>query len=60
MALASRTHTTTALVRREIGARLVMVPDAATMVFPGGGPRCIETDGILASLHGMHWSPSVL
>ena len=37
------------LFRREIGERVVIVPEAATMVFSGGFPRCTERSGILAT-----------
>jgi predicted ATPase len=41
------------LFRREIGARVVVVPEAATMVFGGGFPRCTEKPGILAAQHAI-------
>ncbi len=37
------------LFRREIGERVVLVPEAATLVFSGGFPRCTERPGILAA-----------
>ena len=37
------------LFRREIGERVVIVPEAATMVFSGGFPRSTERSGILAA-----------
>ncbi len=42
------------LFRREIGARVVVVPEAATMVFSGGFPRCTEKHGILAAQHAIY------
>lgn len=41
------------LFRREIGERVVVVPEAATMVFSGGFPRCTETGGIIAAQHAI-------
>ncbi len=37
------------LFRREIGERVVIVPEAATLVFSGGFPRCTEPGAIIAS-----------
>jgi predicted ATPase len=37
------------LFRREIGDRVVIVPEAATLVFSGGFPRCTGRPGILAA-----------
>ena len=37
------------LVRREIGERVVLFPEAATMIFMGGVPRCTEDPGILGA-----------
>lgn len=37
------------LFRREIGERVVVVPEAATMLFGGGFPRSRETTGLLAT-----------
>lgn len=37
------------LFRREIGERVVIVPEAATLVFSGGFPRCTEPEAIVAS-----------
>jgi hypothetical protein len=34
------------LFRREIGERVIVVPEAATMVFPGGFPRCTQKPAI--------------
>lgn len=41
------------LFRREIGERVVIVPEAATMVFSGGFPRCTQRPGILAAQHAI-------
>ena len=41
------------LFRREIGERVVIVPEAATMIFSGGFPRCTEKTGILAAQHAI-------
>ncbi len=41
------------LFRREIGERVVIVPEAATLVFSGGFPRCTERAGILAAQHAI-------
>ncbi len=37
------------LFRREIGDRVVIVPEAATLIFSGGFPRCHEHEAIRAS-----------
>jgi predicted ATPase len=37
------------LFRREIGQRVVIVPEAATLVFSGGFPRCTERHAVMAS-----------
>lgn len=37
------------LFRREIGERVVIVPEAATLVFSGGFPRCTEPPGVFAA-----------
>jgi predicted ATPase len=42
------------LFRREIGERVVIVPEAATMVFSGGFPRSTEKGGILAAQHAIY------
>lgn len=41
------------LFRREIGERVVIVPEAATLVFSGGFPRCTRKPGILAAQHAI-------
>ena len=41
------------MFRREIGERVVIVPEAATMIFSGGFPRCTEKSGILAAQHAI-------
>jgi predicted ATPase len=41
------------LFRREIGERVIVVPEAATMVFSGGFPRCTQKPGILAAQHAI-------
>ncbi|MEQ1861384.1 MAG: AAA family ATPase [Chthoniobacteraceae bacterium] len=41
------------LFRREIGERVVVVPEAATLVFSGGFPRCTEPPGIIAAQHAI-------
>ena len=41
------------LFRREIGERVVIVPEAATLIFSGGFPRCTEKSGILAAQHAI-------
>jgi predicted ATPase len=42
------------LFRREIGERVVVVPEAATMVFSGGFPRGTEKHGILAAQRAIY------
>jgi predicted ATPase len=42
------------LFRREIGERVVIVPEAATMVFSGGFPRCSAKPDILAAQHAIY------
>lgn len=42
------------LFRREIGERVVVVPEAATMIFSGGFPRCIEDPGVLSAQHAIY------
>ena len=42
------------LFRREIGERVVLVPEAATMIFSGGFPRCDEEPGILSAQHAIY------
>jgi predicted ATPase len=42
------------LFRREIGERVVIVPEAATLLFSGGFPRCTEEAGILAAQHAIY------
>ncbi len=37
------------LFRREIGERVVIVPEAATLVFSGGFPRCAEPPGVFSA-----------
>ncbi len=37
------------LFRRELGERVVIVPEAATLVFSGGFPRCTEPPGLLSA-----------
>ena len=41
------------LFRREIGDRVVIVPESATMLFSGGFPRCAEPPGSLAAQHAI-------
>ncbi|MDP3070849.1 MAG: AAA family ATPase [Opitutaceae bacterium] len=41
------------LFRREIGERVVIVPEAATLVFSGGFPRSTEASAIRASQHAI-------
>ncbi len=41
------------LFRREIGERVVIVPEAATLIFSGGFPRCAEPPGSLAAQHAI-------
>ena len=42
------------LFRREIGERVVIVPEAATMVFSGGFPRCTEPPGVFAAQRAIY------
>ncbi|MCB1079586.1 MAG: ATP-binding protein, partial [Verrucomicrobiae bacterium] len=42
------------LFRREIGDRVVIVPEAATMMFQGGFPRYEETDAIRAAQRAIY------
>ena len=42
------------LFRREIGERVVIVPEAATMLFSGGFPRCDEPGVIPASQRAIY------
>lgn len=42
------------LFRREIGERVVIVPEAATLVFSGGFPRCANAPGLLAAQHAIY------
>ncbi len=42
------------LFRREIGESVVIVPEAATLLFSGGFPRCTEEAGILAAQHAIY------
>src|SRR5690349_11870434 len=37
------------LLRRELGERVVIVPEAATILFSGGFPRSLEPDAARAS-----------
>jgi predicted ATPase len=41
------------LFRREIGERVVIVPEAATMIFSGGFPRRSDKAGILSAQHAI-------
>ncbi len=41
------------LFRREIGERVVIVPESATLLFSGGFPRCTGRSGILAAQHAI-------
>ncbi|MEP2776035.1 MAG: AAA family ATPase [Luteolibacter sp.] len=41
------------LFRREIGERVVIVPESATLLFSGGFPRCAEPPGLLAAQHAI-------
>ena len=41
------------LFRREIGERVVIVPESATLLFSGGFPRSSEGPGILAAQHAI-------
>lgn len=42
------------LFRREIGERVVIVPEAATLVFSGGFPRCTKGPGIIAAQRAIY------
>ena len=42
------------LFRREIGDRVVIVPEAATLVFSGGFPRCTEPSGVVSSQRAIY------
>lgn len=42
------------LFRREIGERVVIVPESATLIFSGGFPRSTETKAIQASQHAIY------
>lgn len=42
------------LFRREIGERVVVVPEAATLVFSGGFPRCKEPPGAYAAQRAIY------
>lgn len=42
------------LFRREIGERVVVVPEAATLVFSGGFPRCHEAPGAIAAQRAIY------
>ena len=42
------------LFRREIGERVVVVPEAATLVFSGGFPRCHEPPGSIAAQRAIY------
>lgn len=42
------------LFRREIGDRVVIVPEAATMMFQGGFPRYRETDAVRAAQRAIY------
>lgn len=41
------------LFRREIGDRVVIVPESATLLFSGGFPRCTESSAVLAAQHAI-------
>ena len=41
------------LFRREIGERVVIVPESATLLFSGGFPRCTKPSSILAAQHAI-------
>lgn len=41
------------LFRREIGERVVIVPESATLLFSGGFPRCSESSAVLAAQHAI-------
>lgn len=42
------------LFRREIGERVVIVPEAATLVFSGGFPRCSDPPGAYAAQQAIY------
>jgi ADP-ribose pyrophosphatase YjhB (NUDIX family) len=42
------------LFRREVGEQVVIVPEAATLVFSGGFPRCSKPESICASQHAIY------
>lgn len=42
------------LLRREIGEVVVVVPEAATMIFTGGFPRCTDEKSILSVQHAIY------
>ena len=42
------------LFRREVGDHVVIVPEAATLVFSGGFPRCNKPESIRASQHAIY------
>lgn len=42
------------LFRRELGERVVIVPEAATLVFSGGFPRCTEQPGLLSAQRAIY------
>ncbi|WP_193212683.1 AAA family ATPase [Luteolibacter marinus] len=42
------------LFRREIGERVVIVPEAATLVFSGGFPRCTGAAAVQSSQHAIY------
>jgi hypothetical protein len=42
------------LFRREIGEKVVIVPEAATLIFSGGFPRCTVEAGILAAQRAIY------
>lgn len=42
------------LFRREIGERVVIVPEAATLIFSGGFPRYSEPSAVLAAQHAIY------
>jgi predicted ATPase len=41
------------LFRRELGDRVVVVPESATLMFSGGFPRCAEPPGLLSAQHAI-------
>lgn len=42
------------LFRREIGDRVVIVPEAATMMFQGGFPRCQDADAVRSAQRAIY------